>query len=85
MLTPGVLLVTGRGLATSATELRPRDVDREFVMLYSVFSENASPLLQKNIDRFLNGVTPPDAADFEESNLKHAINGLMYCHGGGTL
>jgi hypothetical protein len=77
------VLVTRQGMA-SATSLQPSDVDREFVLMYSVMNENGNLFLQDNIDRFLGGVEPADTALFQESNLKHAINGFLYCYRDGV-
>ena len=51
----------------------PRDVDREFVSLFTVFDENVSLYLDVNC-----GGSCPEGEDFEESNLMHGINGLVY-------
>jgi manganese oxidase len=74
----GPIVVTRRGEANP--DGSPRDVDREFVTLFSVMDENASPYLAANIAAF---VGDPDAVDpedegFVESNLMHAINGFVY-------
>jgi manganese oxidase len=74
------VIVTRKGMATSSTNLRPKDVNREFVMMFGVINENENYFLQENVDSFLNGVTPENADEFEESNLMHAINGYLYCH-----
>ena len=54
-------------------------VDREFVIASAVVNENLSPYLQDNIDMFFPANDLPPA-DFEESNLMHAINGRLYCN-----
>lgn len=51
----------------------PSDVDREFVSLFTVFDENASLYRDVNC-----GGTCPDDEDFQESNLMHGMNGLVY-------
>ena len=51
----------------------PGDVDREFVSLFTVFDENAS--LYRDINC---GGSCPDDEDFQESNLMHGMNGLVY-------
>jgi len=58
----------------------PSDVDREFVTMFTVFDENASPYLDANIERFARvprSVHPEDEG-FEESNLMHSINGFVF-------
>ena len=74
----GPIIVTGKGKARP--DGSPLDVDREFINVFSVMDENASPYLQHNIDTFTGdpaSVDPADA-DFGESNLMHGINGYVY-------
>lgn len=56
------------------------DVDREFVTMFTVFDENASHLLQDNIDTYAGKPGKVDTADeeFIESNLMHSINGFVF-------
>jgi FtsP/CotA-like multicopper oxidase with cupredoxin domain len=57
-----------------------KGVDREFITLFTVFDENESPYLKKNIERYTGdpaSVNPNDEA-FVESNLMHSINGYVY-------
>jgi FtsP/CotA-like multicopper oxidase with cupredoxin domain len=56
---------------------RLKGVDREFIVLFSVFDENASLLLDKNIAQFAPRAKRDDA-DFRESNLMHGMNGYVY-------
>ncbi|BBL76282.1 multicopper oxidase domain-containing protein [Methylomagnum ishizawai] len=73
----GPIIISRRG------ELQPngrlKGIDREFVVLFTVFDENKSLLLDKNIQSFA-----PAAADkqedeaFAESNLMHSMNGYVY-------
>jgi FtsP/CotA-like multicopper oxidase with cupredoxin domain len=59
----------------------PTDVDREFVTMFTVFDENASPyLLDANIQRYAGvpSSVKPEDEEFEESNLMHSINGFVY-------
>ena len=54
-------------------------MDRELFVLYTVMNENNSPYLQANLKKFTKLSEPPgDDEDFEESNLKHSINGYMF-------
>jgi FtsP/CotA-like multicopper oxidase with cupredoxin domain len=56
---------------------RPKDVDIEFITLFTVFDENASVYIDSNISDFAPGANPSDG-DFIESNLMHGINGLLW-------
>jgi FtsP/CotA-like multicopper oxidase with cupredoxin domain len=71
----GPIIITAKGKARE--DGRPKDVDREFVNLFMIFNENNSWFLPQNIAR--TGVDPSvDPEEFEESNLKHGINGYVY-------
>jgi FtsP/CotA-like multicopper oxidase with cupredoxin domain len=74
----GPIIVTAKGRARP--DGSPKDVDREFVNVFSVMDENASPYLQHNIDTFAGdpGAVDPDDEAFAESNLMHGINGFVY-------
>lgn len=74
----GTMVVTRRGMADAAG--RPVDVDREFVTLFKIFDENASWYLEENVARYAGrpGEVDRSDPDFEESNLMHAINGLVF-------
>ncbi|MCC6312377.1 MAG: multicopper oxidase domain-containing protein [Thermomicrobiales bacterium] len=74
----GPILVTRRGEARA--DGSPRDIDREFVTLFSVTDENASSYLEENIRTFTSDPesVDPDDEDFVESNLMHGINGFVF-------
>jgi len=74
----GAIIVTRAGRALP--DGRPRDVDREFVVLFMIFDENKSPYLDANIDEFslAPGQVNKRDEEFKESNKKHAINGLLW-------
>lgn len=81
----GTIIVTRKGWAHANG--KPRDVDREMVLFFSVMNEGGSMLFDKNVQEYLNGTGELTAehleelladGDFEESNLMHAINGRMY-------
>lgn len=74
----GPIIITARGKANP--DGTPRDVDREFVTMFSVMDENSSPYLQHNIDTKTGdpSAVNPDDEDFEESNLMHSINGFVF-------
>lgn len=58
----------------------PNDVDREFFVQFKVSNENASPYLQRNIQRFAKnpGSVKNKDEEFGESNLMHSVNGYVY-------
>jgi hephaestin len=74
----GPMVITKAGAARA--DGTPNDVDREFFVQYKVSNENASPYLQRNIDRFAGDPASVDTASdgFGESNLMHSINGYVF-------
>lgn len=74
----GPMVITAASAA--ASDGTPDDVDREFFVQFKVSDENASPYLQRNIDRFTGNPGSVDPADeeFEESNLMHSVNGYVF-------
>ncbi|HEX8904010.1 MAG TPA: multicopper oxidase domain-containing protein, partial [Longimicrobiaceae bacterium] len=81
----GPIIVTAAGKATESG--RPVDVEREFVMLFSIFNENDSWMLNRNLQDFtgLDSVSRAttirkltEDPEFQESNLMHSINGYVY-------
>ena len=73
----GPIEITARGMARP--DGSPKDVDREFFVLFSVMNENASPYLHQNVERFAKKPFPPDDdEDFEESNLMHSVDGYVF-------
>jgi hypothetical protein len=79
----GAILVTGKDVEVDESG-KPLDVDREFVLHFSVLNEMSSEnYLEENIQRFTNiSGQAMDALledeDFEESNLMHSINGRVF-------
>ncbi len=85
-----ILITRAGGYAASTT--RPKDVTREFVVLFAIFDENSSHYLQENIATYMGGVSAngtvgnTDASidellmdpEFRMSNQKHAVNGFLY-------
>ena len=71
----GYMVITAKGMGKSAKDPSPKDVDDEFFSLFSIFDENESILSDAN------GIpaSPSDAQ--HEANLKHVINGFVYCNG----
>ncbi|NXN77861.1 HPHL1 protein, partial [Bombycilla garrulus] len=57
-----------------------KGIDREFYLLFSIFDENDSWYLNKNIEEFTGDPSKVDAndPDFMESNKMHAVNGYLY-------
>ncbi|XP_062988150.1 ceruloplasmin isoform X2 [Elgaria multicarinata webbii] len=57
-----------------------KQVDREFVLLFSVMDENFSWYLDENIKKYCSEPDKVDKEneDFQESNKMHSINGYMY-------
>jgi FtsP/CotA-like multicopper oxidase with cupredoxin domain len=74
----GPIVITRAGQARS--DMRPVDVDREFVTMFEVADENQSPYLDRNIQQFAGdpGSVDPEDEGFVESNLMHSINGFVY-------
>jgi FtsP/CotA-like multicopper oxidase with cupredoxin domain len=74
----GAIIVTRAGHAKA--DGRPKDVDREFVLLFMIFDETMSPYIYRNVMEFSVSEGPVRRRDmeFRESNSKHAINGLLY-------
>lgn len=80
----GPLIVTRKGKGQE--DRSPKDVDKEFVLFFSVTNENESYLLDSNINTQLNKQAGSISSlksneDFQESNLMHGINGHLQ----GTL
>jgi len=91
----GPLVITRRGMARP--DGSPKDIDREFAMLFMIIDENTSHYLQHNIDTYVKDSKSVNKLDFVPSdtegnlnfagsgfggsNFKATINGYMY----GTL
>lgn len=71
----GPIIVSRQGERDRHGKLK--GVDREFVVLFSVFDENASLLLDKNVKAFAPAAKLDDE-EFQESNLMHGMNGYVY-------
>ena len=76
----GPLIITRKGSANP--DGSPKDIDREFVTLWTIFDENTSHYLKQNVTRFTGR---PDRVmlrlknpEFIESNLMHSVNGYVY-------
>uniref|UniRef100_A0A8C8AKI2 ferroxidase n=1 Tax=Otus sunia TaxID=257818 RepID=A0A8C8AKI2_9STRI len=57
-----------------------KGIDREFYLVFSIFDENDSWYLNKNIEAFTGDPSKVDVndADFKESNKMHAVNGYLF-------
>ncbi|AKH38584.1 MULTISPECIES: multicopper oxidase domain-containing protein [Nitrosomonas] len=71
-------------LIISSNKEKPLAVDREFISLFTVFDENDSLYRDINLST-CTGSCDPRSEEFEESNLKHGINGLVYGNNKGYV
>ena len=78
----GAIVVTAKGMAKP--DGSPKDVDREFINLYTVMNENESWMLENNVKTYINNHfnAPGDLEDedFVEGNLMHMINGYLFAN-----
>jgi hephaestin len=76
----GAIVVTRKGMARA--DGSPRDVDREVVAMFMVMNENKSPWLDENIQAYAGkpASVNRDDPDFQEANLKHAVNGEIFAN-----
>ncbi len=74
----GPMIISARG--TTKANGTPKDVDREFVTLFTIFDENVSFYLDHNIQTYTGRpeAVERDDEEFIESNLMHTINGLIF-------
>ncbi|XP_072029142.1 hephaestin-like protein [Amphiura filiformis] len=74
----GPLVICRKGVLGS--DGKRADVDREFVLLFSVTDENQSWYLDENIEKFSPdpSLVDKEDPDFEESNLMHGMNGYVF-------
>lgn len=71
----GPIIISRRGELQANGRLK--GIDREFVVLFTVFDENKSVYLDQNIAEFAPAAKREDEA-FVESNLMHSMNGYVY-------
>eukprot|EP01025_Chloroclados_australasicus_P051430 TRINITY_DN5987_c0_g1_i1.p1 TRINITY_DN5987_c0_g1~~TRINITY_DN5987_c0_g1_i1.p1 ORF type:complete len:1042 (-),score=143.59 TRINITY_DN5987_c0_g1_i1:209-3334(-) len=77
----GPILISQPG--TLGEDGLPEDVDREFVLFFSVIDEVTSLLFDVNLYHAFGSSVYGDtleSEEFAESNLMHQINGYMYCN-----
>jgi FtsP/CotA-like multicopper oxidase with cupredoxin domain len=73
----GPIIISRKGNLQSNGKLK--GIDREFVVLFTVFDENKSHYLEKNIRTFAPSALALTADDdFIESNLMHSMNGFVF-------
>nr|XP_020637515.1 ceruloplasmin [Pogona vitticeps] len=73
----GPLIVCRKGTLQNGKD---KDVDKEFILMFSVMDENFSWYLDDNIKKYCSEPDKVDKEkeDFQESNKMHSINGYMY-------
>jgi manganese oxidase len=77
----GTIIVTRKGMARSAEDPRPKDVDRAFTTLFMIFNESEGKMVvsgRNNKSRVLQVVAQSESA--REGHLKHAINGYIFAN-----
>ncbi|XP_062909919.1 ferroxidase HEPHL1-like isoform X1 [Mobula hypostoma] len=75
----GALLTCKKGTFDEVT-LERKDVDQDFVLMFSVVDENLSWYLDENINKYCSmpSTVDKDDEDFQESNKMHSINGYVF-------
>ncbi|NP_001178922.2 ferroxidase HEPHL1 [Rattus norvegicus] len=75
----GPLLVCKEGVLNRHSGART-DVDREFVIMFTLVDENQSWYLDDNIRQFCTNPSSVDKSDavFQRSNKMHALNGFLF-------
>jgi FtsP/CotA-like multicopper oxidase with cupredoxin domain len=71
----GTFVITKKGMARSKDDPTPKDVDKAFTNLYMIFDENEREIVGE-IEKFKHN--SHEEEEFEEGNLKHAINGYIF-------
>jgi manganese oxidase len=73
----GPIIISRKGVLQPNGKLK--GIDREFIVLFTIFDENKSYYLDKNIAAFApDAKNQKDDEIFEESNLMHSMNGYVY-------
>jgi len=78
-------LVGGLITATNADSLETgseaNGADKEFMLAWFISNENRSPYLTENIQKYtIEDQVDTEDEGFQESNLKHAVNGRLSCN-----
>ena len=71
----GAMIICKKG---TFKDNKHKDIDKDFVIMFTVMDENESWLLQKNIQEYCPQFASADDEDFQESNKMHVINGYFY-------
>uniref|UniRef100_H3ADM4 ferroxidase n=1 Tax=Latimeria chalumnae TaxID=7897 RepID=H3ADM4_LATCH len=76
----GGLLTCKKGRVLDNITLIRRDIDKDFILMFSVVDENHSWYLDENINTYCSKPSTVDKGDedFKESNKMHAVNGYLY-------
>lgn len=74
----GAIIVTAKGMANE--DATPKDVDREFVNLFTVMDENESWYLSETTKKFIPEFQDFEDETFAEGNLMHMINGYVFAN-----
>jgi FtsP/CotA-like multicopper oxidase with cupredoxin domain len=73
----GPIIISRKGVLLPNGKLK--GIDREFIVLFTIFDENKSYYLDKNIEAFApEAKINKDDEAFMESNLMHSMNGYVY-------
>ncbi|RUP49208.1 hypothetical protein BC936DRAFT_143064 [Jimgerdemannia flammicorona] len=75
----GAIIIYKKGLLDTAQN-KHKNFEEEFVLSFLVVDENESQYMSLNLERAGLPAEPSDRAAFEESNQKHAINGLLFAN-----
>jgi len=75
----GSLIISRPG--TLGADGLQNDVDREFVLYFTIFNEAASLFYNLNVQQYLNGIVPPYDSDDSMANERYTINGYVYGNG----
>ncbi|MGH0177371.1 UNVERIFIED_CONTAM: hypothetical protein FKN15_075185 [Acipenser sinensis] len=75
----GALLTCKKGVLQGQSQDRT-DVDKDFILMFSVVDENLSWYLDENIEAHCTNpyTVDRDEEEFQESNKMHAINGFLF-------
>eukprot|EP01084_Bolivina_argentea_P257308 433474_1 len=74
----GALIITKKGMETSKTNLKPKDIDGEFTTFFMVYDENDSSLADRNLGLITDGEAVKNDPLFRSSNRMHSINGYLW-------
>ncbi len=82
----GPIIIARKGMAKA--DGSPKDVDKEFALMFYTIDESSSFLSGLNVRTYLPNVDRNQSLlhsltrdqDFKESNKKHSINGLSFCN-----